>query len=102
MISNIDYLGNGEINYSEFLAATVHSKLLINEEHLWTVFNKFDTDNTGFISDQNLVEVMEKVGKTVTLAEVREMIKEVDFKNDGRISFEEFKAMMLPTEAQIL
>jgi calcium-dependent protein kinase len=99
MIENIDYLGNGEINYSEFLAATVHSKLQISEEHMWTVFNKFDTDNTGYISDKNLVEVMEKIGKPMTIEEVREMIDEVDYKNDGRVSFEEFKAMMLPSEA---
>jgi calcium-dependent protein kinase len=50
IIQNIDYLGNGEINYSEFLAATFQSKFKITEEHLWTVFKRFDTDNSGFIT----------------------------------------------------
>jgi calcium-dependent protein kinase len=102
MITNIDYLGNGQINYSEFLAATIQSKLQIKEEHLWTVFKKFDTDDTGFISEDNLETVMRNAGKQLSRDAIHDMIKEVDFKNDGQISFEEFKIMMLPTEASIM
>jgi Ca2+-binding EF-hand superfamily protein len=40
---------------------------------------------------------MAKAGKNLTPEAIREMIKEVDFKNDNQISFEEFKVMMLPT-----
>jgi Ca2+-binding EF-hand superfamily protein len=31
IIENIDYLGNGEINYTEFLAATFHMKHRVTE-----------------------------------------------------------------------
>ena len=50
IIQNIDYRGNGEINYTEFLSATLASKIEINEHHLWAIFKKFDSDNTGSIS----------------------------------------------------
>lgn len=34
IIDNVDYLGNGKINYSEFLAATVDIQKLLSEEQI--------------------------------------------------------------------
>ena len=50
IIHNWDYLGNGKINYSEFLAATITMKDVLTEDHITHLFMHFDTDNTGFIS----------------------------------------------------
>lgn len=50
IVANIDMRGNHEINYSEFLAATIENKLHITEEHLWSLFKHFDADDSGFIS----------------------------------------------------
>jgi calcium-dependent protein kinase len=36
-----------EIHYSDFLAATISSKLYITDQHLWEVFKHFDIDDTG-------------------------------------------------------
>jgi calcium-dependent protein kinase len=55
MIKTCDIQGNGQINYTEFLAATVKSKIEITEEHLWSVFKKFDEDETQTISEANLI-----------------------------------------------
>jgi Ca2+-binding EF-hand superfamily protein len=46
----MDYYGNGKINYSEFLAATLSANDTITDEMLWQVFKTFDVDNTDFIS----------------------------------------------------
>lgn len=46
----MDYFGNGKINYSEFLAATLSAKDTLNDEMLWRLFKTFDVDDTGSIS----------------------------------------------------
>ena len=46
----MDYAGNGKINYSEFIAATIELKSVLTYEKLWTLFKYFDTDNSGIIT----------------------------------------------------
>ena len=82
------------IRYSEFLAATMDSKLYLTKEKVWHAFKYFDLDNSNFITLENIKEVMKRAGKILTDAEIREMIKEVDLSQDGKISFEEFCEMM--------
>ena len=50
IIKEIDDHGNGKINYSEFLAATISTKRFMTEEKLWMIFKHFDVDDTDFIS----------------------------------------------------
>ena len=50
IIFEIDDNGNGKINYSEFLAATVSLKQFMTEEKLWMMFKHFDVDDNNFIS----------------------------------------------------
>ena len=49
MIDELDYVsgGEGEINYSEFLAATLDMNRLLDERKLKAVFSIFDTDGKG-------------------------------------------------------
>ena len=78
------------------MAATLSSKLEINEELIWNAFKHFDIDKTGYITAQNLQEVLQKGGKMVKYPEVVNMIQEVDLdEHDGKISYEEFKQMMM-------
>ena len=51
-IADID--GSGEIDYSEWLVATLNRKNLISEEKLRTAFSYFDKDNSGSISIEEL------------------------------------------------
>ena len=46
----MDFRGDGRINYSEFIAATLSSKINLNEQTLWRAFKYFDTDDTGYIT----------------------------------------------------
>ena len=50
IIREIDYVGNGKINYTEFLSATLSIQETLTEELLWRLFKKFDVDDTGYIS----------------------------------------------------
>ena len=55
-MQNVDYDGNGKINYSEFLAATVCPRSVLTEEKLYALFKHFDTDNSEFITPENIRE----------------------------------------------
>ena len=58
-----DYKGDGRIDYSEFLAATIISKCHLEEEILWNTFSYFDRDGTGEITVENLYDALVKSGK---------------------------------------
>ena len=66
IIQNVDYAGNGKINYSEFLAATIEIKRVLSEDKLWALFKYFDTDNSGIITPTNLKEAFAKTGKILS------------------------------------
>ena len=59
-----------------------------NEEELSDVFKVFDKDNSGFISASELKEVSSKLGRNLTDEDVKEMMKETDLDEDGKISYE--------------
>ena len=59
---------------------------------LWRLFKKFDVDDTDYITKDNLFDAFTRLGKkNIEYREVDEIIKAHDIKNDGRISFAEFK-----------
>ena len=55
----------GEINYSEFLAATVDRQRALTKENLRFAFHYLDADNEGYISRQDLKEVFRRQGQIV-------------------------------------
>ena len=59
-----------------------------NEEELRDVFKVFDKDNSGFISASELKEVSSKLGRNLTEEDVKEMMKETDLDEDGKISYQ--------------
>ena len=59
-----------------------------NEEELSDVFKVFDKDNSGFISASELKEVSSKLGRNLTDEDVKEMMKETDLDEDGKISYQ--------------
>ena len=61
IVAEIDIKGNHEINYSEFIAATLNAKVYLNESRLLMLFKEFDTDDSGYITVENLKEAFEKI-----------------------------------------
>jgi calcium-dependent protein kinase len=49
-----DFVNNEFINYTEFLAATIHIQNELTEERLWNLFKTFDVDSSGSITRENL------------------------------------------------
>eukprot|EP00357_Protocruzia_adherens_P012671 CAMPEP_0114998236 /NCGR_PEP_ID=MMETSP0216-20121206/15378_1 /TAXON_ID=223996 /ORGANISM="Protocruzia adherens, Strain Boccale" /LENGTH=473 /DNA_ID=CAMNT_0002362777 /DNA_START=37 /DNA_END=1458 /DNA_ORIENTATION=+ len=91
LIKKIDFNQNNEINYTEFLAATIDAGKHLTEDMLYSAFKYYDTDDSGEITTDNLKEVLKRTGREdVTDIQIKQMVEEVDTDGNGRISFEEF------------
>jgi len=71
----------------------MNEKNLLTNEKLQSAFKMFDKDGSGFISSEEIKEIL-SFGKSVSDHAVNEIVKQVDANGDGQISFEEFSAMM--------
>jgi calcium-dependent protein kinase len=49
--------GSGKIRYTEFLASTIEAQGAIDETRLAEAFDRLDSDDSGYISKQNLREL---------------------------------------------
>ena len=85
--------GSGEIDYSEWVIATIDKRKLLTDEKLQVAFSMFDRDGGGSISASEIKDVL-GVGKNIDENVWNDIIKEVDGNGDGEISFPEFKTMM--------
>eukprot|EP00928_Gymnodinium_smaydae_P053651 TRINITY_DN37592_c0_g1_i1.p1 TRINITY_DN37592_c0_g1~~TRINITY_DN37592_c0_g1_i1.p1 ORF type:complete len:550 (-),score=123.44 TRINITY_DN37592_c0_g1_i1:129-1778(-) len=87
VFASLDTNHTDEIHYSEFLAAMCSTRIKLHDNLLKGTFNRFDTDNTGYISVKNLRDVL---GESFEGEEVDAMLAEADLTHDGRISYDEF------------
>jgi len=76
-----------EIHYSDFLAAMVNTRIALHDDLLKAAFKKFDTDSSGYITPENLREVL---GETFEGEQIEQLMAEADALKDGRISYAEF------------
>eukprot|EP01043_Picozoa_sp_COSAG02_P042392 COSAG02_NODE_3602_length_6498_cov_2.647914_3_plen_685_part_00 len=54
------------------------------------IFRRYDLDGSGTIDADELQQILEEVGQTVSDHEIVELMKEIDSDNSGEIDFEEF------------
>jgi calcium-dependent protein kinase len=94
MFAKVDADGNGEIDYSEFVIATMNEKHLLSNNKLETAFKMFDKDGGGSISTDEIKQVL-SFGQNLDESVINAIIKQVDENGDGEISYEEFQAMMV-------
>ncbi|CAK88109.1 unnamed protein product (macronuclear) [Paramecium tetraurelia] len=94
IIKSIDTDGNGNINYTEFLAATMEKQLYMKEEKLYQAFKMLDLDGSGKIDKKELQQVLGKAEKIINEKYWDDMIKEADKNGDGEIDYNEFIEMM--------
>jgi len=87
MFSSIDFGGNGQILYTEFLAATIEARGQIEESRIAEAFRRIDADNSGTITKQ---EIQTLVGRDCTPEQIDEIMMNADTDGDGVISYDEF------------
>lgn len=94
LFSQADTDGSGEIDYSEWVVATINKESVFTEEKMKGAFSMFDKDGSGSISAEEIKAIL-GVGKKFGTEKIwDDIIKEVDTNGDGEISYEEFKIMM--------
>jgi len=88
ILDGVDSDGNGVIDYTEFLAASLDKQIYTQEDACWSAFRVFDRDGDGKISMEELQHVLKN---DPSLAEA---LQQYDRDGDGSIDFEEFRRMM--------
>ena len=53
-MNDLDYNKDGEINFSEFVAATIDWDTYFTKENLKITFDNFDTDGVGFLTAKSI------------------------------------------------
>jgi len=96
IMKGIDADGSGQVDYTEFLAATMDSKMHQQEDLCWSAFRVFDRDASGAISREELKQVLvdPNVQEALGHAVVEDVMRECDSNGDDQIDFEEFMKMM--------
>lgn len=95
LMESVDVDGDGTLNYGEFVAVNVHLKRMANDEHLHKAFAFFDQNKNGYIEFEELRDALsdnENVNDTEGV--INAIMHDVDTDKDGRISYDEFAAMM--------
>ena len=93
IFKSVDSDLSGEIDYTEFVAATMNQRNLVSQQRLESAFKAFDKDGNGQITPE---EVRALLGGGGPLDEktVEKIIAQVDSDGDGQVSFAEFCEMM--------
>lgn len=73
------------MEYTTFLAGTLSACEEMLDELLWREFTKIDRDRSGYLSREELAQVLKGIGCADMIFD------KVDTTHDGRISFEEFR-----------
>lgn len=103
IFKNVDSNRSGNIDYSEFLAATIDKQLLMQRDVCWKAFRVFDLDGDGKLSKDELKELLkDHVQSSSGDDKIQAMIAEVDTSGDGCIDFEEFCDMLRGTTPAVV
>ena len=94
----LDFHQDGQINYSEFLAAMVSSFNFQKEEKLWTVFNiiRENSGNKNYITYDSLYNASKALNLNINESEIKKCFE----KYDKEIDFETFKKLILSSEEE--
>ncbi|XP_008786134.1 calcium-dependent protein kinase 20-like [Phoenix dactylifera] len=89
-----DVDANGTLDYGEFVAMSIHIRKIGNDEHLHKAFAYFDKNRSEYIEIEELRDSLaDDLGPNHEEV-INAIIHDVDTDKDGRISYEEFAAMM--------
>ncbi|KAM6940415.1 calcineurin subunit B type 1b [Xenentodon cancila] len=103
VVDIFDTDGNGEVDFLEFIEGVSKFSLKGNkQQRLHFAFRIYDMDKDGFISNGELFQVLKMmVGNNLKDAQLQQIVDKTIIKadkdGDGRISFEEFCLVRIPS-----
>ena len=80
------------------MAATLDlsDKKFFNEGELKALFSEFDPNGQGYISKQDIINCMHRIGRDIDGKELNIIFRCHDLDKDHVISYKEFKNMIIP------
>lgn len=88
-IKFLDQNGDGKIDLNEFDAMLQGNIFdITKDENIKRFFKVFDTNNSGYISKEDLKEIVEVIGEKVDDKEIEQAIQKADTNSDGKINYE--------------
>jgi len=101
LLESIDFDNSGQVDYSEFLAATMDKRALRKDAAMWEVFKQMDVNDSGVLTTDNLAFILSG-GEVDSVNDANQKVKDevdlimntVDTNQNGEIDFEEFTQMM--------
>ena len=88
----MDGENKGFVNYEEFLRAALGRKDILTDDILSYAFNYFDPEGTGFIKKKKIKSIF---GNKIDNITFQSIFDEIDLDKDGKITFDDFKSMLL-------
>ncbi|XP_072319785.1 calcineurin subunit B type 1-like [Eucyclogobius newberryi] len=100
VIDIFDKDGNGEVDFNEFIQGVLQFSVRgTKEQRLRFAFRIYDVDDDGFISNQELFQVLKTmVGSNLEDVQLQQIVNKsivsADADGDGRVSYSEFCAVV--------
>lgn len=92
IMAALDMNGDGQVYFSEFLAATVRPEQHAHEDAMQAAFVRLDADGSGTIDAYDLACVF---GESFEGADVEELLTQADATGVGEIDYDAFVAVLL-------
>jgi calmodulin len=98
LIAEVDKNGNQRLDFQEFVTfMSKHWHERDQEAELREAFRLFDRDNSGYITINELKQVMLNMGEKLNQEELEDMMREADVNRDGKLDYQEFVQKLLST-----
>jgi len=85
---------SGHVSYKRFMGAMIQQQKEFSTADLWGRFCEMDLDRNGILDQGELLQVMRSMGYPEQ--DAYSMLVALDQDGDGKVTFEEFKAAMIP------
>ena len=94
----LDFHKDGQVNYSEFLAAMISSYHFEKEEKLWSVFNLFKENkkNRNYITYESMSNAVKALNLNIDENELKNCFKQFN----EELKFEDFKKIIVDDEKE--
>lgn len=91
MINNVDYDGNGVIDFPEFVKLMEDQKKPDEREaDMMLAFRIFDADNKGYIESAELRYIILNMDNKIPQEELEELITIADLERDRKLTYQDF------------
>lgn len=95
IINEVDADDSGTVDFDEFLIMMAHRMTIVDHDsEAREAFKVFDRNGDGYISKNELREVLMSIGDKISEEDANVMIKDVDADGNGMIDFTEFRKLM--------